>query len=305
MKYLHELVRRYEGNPILKPEQVPNCSAVFNCGFIEYGGETVGILRAEQLSGLQSMRLARSKDGIHFDVDPEPILVPQTEPMKTYLEANYDPRITRIDGTYYITFAAENRWGCQIGLAKTCDFKTFEIMDAIAEPDNRNIVLFPRKINGKYYRMDRPFSGQQGGIWISQSPDLLHWGIHRNIAESRRFHWDRGKIGPGAVPIETKEGWLCLYHGTTPLCNGLNYNVGVILLDLDDPTKVIARPKEYLMRPAELYEQAGIVPNVCFPCAALPKPDGSLWIYYGAADTVLCLAFAKIDEILDWCRKSA
>ena len=301
--FLHELIRRYEGNPIIKPEQISNCSAVCNSGFIEHNGETVGILRAEQMSGLQSMRLCRSKDGIHFEVDPEPILVPPTEEMRTYLEANYDPRITKIDGTYYITFAAENRWGCQIGLARTCDFKKFEILDAIAEPDNRNIVLFPRKIKGAYWRMDRPFSGMQGGVWVSQSPDLIHWGRHRNIMESRRFHWDRGKIGPGAVPIETKEGWLCLYHGTTPSCNGLMYRVGVVLLDLEDPTKVIARPSGVLLTPYTLYEQVGNVPNVCFPCAALPKPDGTLWIYYGGADTVLCLAFAKVNELLEWCRK--
>jgi len=299
--YMHELINRYKGNPILRPENLPNASAVLNSAFTEHDGRTIGILRVEQLSGLQSMRLAESDDGINFKVHDEHILVAETEPLKTYLEACYDPRITKIDDTYYITYAAENRFGCQIGLAKTQDFKKFEIIDVIAEPDNRNIVLFPKKIKGLYWRLDRPFSGNQGGIWVSTSPDLIHWGRHRCIMESRRFHWDRGKIGPAAPPVETPEGWLVLYHGTTPLCNGLVYRVGVALLDLEDPTKVIARPKGFLMSPSEPYEQIGIVPNVCFPCAALPKPDGTLWIYYGAADTVLCLAFAKIKDLIDWC----
>jgi len=300
---MHELIQRYEGNPILRPEQIPDASAVFNSGFAEHEGKTYGVLRIEQLSGLQSMRVAESTDGIDFRVRNEHILVPEAEPMATYLEACYDPRITKIDDTYYITYAAENRFGCQIGLARTQDFETFEIIDTIAEPDNRNIVLFPRKIRGMYWRLDRPFSGMQGGIWVSQSPDLIHWGRHRCIMESRRFHWDRGKIGPGAPPIETDEGWLVLYHGTTPSCNGLMYRVGVALLDLEDPTRVIARPKGFLLSPYELYEQVGNVPNVCFPCAAIPKPDGTLWIYYGGADTVLCLALAKIRDLLDWCLK--
>jgi len=139
---------------------------------------------------------------------------------------------------------------------------------------------------------------------VSYSPDLVFWGIHRNIMESRRFHWDRGKIGPGAPPLRTGAGWLVVYHGTTPYCNGLVYRLGLALLELDDPTVVISRPAEYLLSPEADYERVGDVPNVCFTCAAIPGEDGELLnIYYGGADQVVCLATARIDDLVEACLK--
>lgn len=302
---LQEIITRHPANPILTADDIPGgASSVFNSGFIRHEGKVVGLLRVERRDGTQSIRYAESADGLKFDITDELMLVPKAEPHLTYEEAIYDPRITRIGDTYYVTYASENRFGCQVGLSRSKDLKHWEKMELIAEPDNRNIVLFPEKINGLYCRLDRPFSGQQGGIWVSYSPDLVFWGIHRNIMESRRFHWDRGKIGPGAPPLRTDAGWLVVYHGTTPYCNGLVYRLGLALLELDDPTVVISRPAEYLLSPKADYERVGDVPNVCFACAAIPGDDGELLnIYYGGADQVVCLATARIDDLVEACLK--
>lgn len=302
---LQEIITRHPANPILTADDIPGgASSVFNSGFIRHEGKVVGLLRVERRDGTQSIRYAESADGLKFDITDELMLVPQAEPHLTYEEAIYDPRITRIDDTFYVTYASENRFGCQVGLSRSKDLKHWEKMELIAEPDNRNIVLFPEKVNGLYCRLDRPFSGQQGGIWVSYSPDLVFWGIHRNIMESRRFHWDRGKIGPGAPPLKTDAGWLVVYHGTTPYCNGLVYRLGLALLELDDPTVVISRPAEYLLSPEADYERVGDVPNVCFACAAIPGADGELLnIYYGGADQVVCLATARIDDLVEACLK--
>lgn len=299
-----EIIRRYEGNPIITPAMIPGANAVFNSAVHQFGDRYVAVLRVESRQGYQTMRLAWSDDGIHFDIEPEPILVPTEEPFITYEEAIYDPRITKIDDTYYICYAAENRYGCQVSVSKTSDFKTFEKVAIASEPTNRNMVLFPEKIGGLYVRLDRPFQpGGQGHIWISYSPDLIYWGRSKCIMESRRFAWDQGKIGPGAPPIKTNEGWLVIYHGTTPRCNGLIYKAGVALLDLEDPSKVIARGKEYLMAPTEPYERVGDVPNVVFVTSAIPdcKKD-EVRLYYGAADTVFCMATAKISDLIEFAR---
>ena len=303
---LQEIITRHPANPILTADDIPGgASSVFNSGFIRHQGKVVGLLRVERRDGTQSIRYAESADGLKFEITDELMLVPQAEPHLTYEEAIYDPRITKIEDTYYVTYASENRFGCQVGLARSNDLRNWEKMELIAEPDNRNIVLFPEKVNDLYCRLDRPYSGQRGGIWVSYSPDLVFWGIHRNIMESRRFHWDRGKIGPGAPPLRTEAGWLVIYHGTTPYCNGLVYRLGVALLELADPTVVISRPGEYLLSPEADYERVGDVPNVCFACAAIPDEDGKLLnIYYGGADQVLCLATAKIDDLVEACLKS-
>ncbi len=302
---LQEIITRHPANPILTADDIPGgASSVFNSGFIRHQGKVAGLLRVERRDGTQSIRYAESADGLKFDITDELMLVPQAEPHLTYEEAIYDPRITRIDDTFYVTYASENRFGCQVGLSRSKDLKHWEKMELIAEPDNRNIVLFPEKVNDLYCRLDRPYSGQRGGIWVSYSPDLVFWGIHRNIMESRRFHWDRGKIGPGAPPLRTDAGWLVVYHGTTPYCNGLVYRLGLALLELDDPTVVISRPAEYLLSPEADYERVGDVPNVCFACAAIPGADGELLnIYYGGADQVVCLATARIDDLVEACLK--
>ncbi len=301
---MSDVVTRYEGNPIITPAMIPGANAVFNSAVARFEDRYVAILRVESRQGYQTMRLAWSDDGIHFDVTAEPILAPNDEPFLTYEEAIYDPRITRIDDAYYICYAAENRYGCQVSLSKTTDFKTFEKVAIASEPTNRNMVLFPEKIGDLYVRLDRPFQyGGQGHIWISYSPDLVYWGNPRCIMESRRFAWDQGKIGPGAPPIKTDEGWLVIYHGTTPRCNGLIYKTGVALLALDDPSRVIARGKEYLMAPVQDYERVGDVPNVVFVTSAVPDYEkDEIRLYYGAADTCFCMATAKISGLIEFAK---
>jgi predicted GH43/DUF377 family glycosyl hydrolase len=302
---MSEIVQRYAGNPILTPAMIPGANAVFNSAVARFGNQYVGIFRVEKRQGFQSLRLGWSDDGITgWKITPDEILVPTEEPFATYEEARYDPRITQIDDTYYICHASENRFGCQISVASTKDFKTFTKIAVASEPTNRNMVLFPEKIGGLYVRLDRPFeSGNNGNIWISYSPDLVYWGRSECIMQSRGFAWDQGKIGPGAPPIKTKEGWLIIYHGITPRVNAKIYKAGVALLDLEDPRKVIARGKEYIMAPSEMYERVGDVPNVVFPTAAIPYPENDeLRIYYGAADTVFCLAMAKISELIDFAK---
>ena len=302
---MSDVVVRYPGNPIIAPGMIPGANAVFNSAVIPFEGRFAAVLRVESKQGYQTMRQAWSDDGIHFDVLPEPILTPTEEPFLTFEEAIYDPRITKIGEVYYICYAAENRYGCQVSVSKTLDFKRFEKVAIASEPTNRNMVLFPEKIGGMYVRLDRPFQpGGQGHIWMCDSPDLVHWGNPRCVIESRRFAWDQGKIGPGAPPIRTDEGWLVIYHGTTPRCNGLIYKAGVALLDLEDPSRVIARSKEYLMAPSEVYERVGDVPNVVFVTSAIPDFEkDEVRLYYGAADTCFCLATARISDLIEFARK--
>lgn len=304
-----DIVQRHPQNPILTASHLAHlpggCNSVFNSAVFKFGDKYKALLRVEQRSGLQSIRLADSEDGLNFTVHPEFLLTPETEEQALYEEAIYDPRVTEIDGKYYVCYASESRFGCQVGLAATLDFKTFERFGCIAETQNRNLVLFPEKINGMYYRLDRPFHHSNGNIWLCESPDLIHWGRPRCVLESRKFYWDLGKIGAGAPPIKTDEGWLVLYHGTTPRANGLIYRIGAALLDLEKPWIVRARAKAYLMSPEAPYERVGDVPNVCFLNSAIPDFErDEMRLYYGAADQALCLATCRISELIAFAKNA-
>ena len=305
---MSDIIHRHPANPILTPEMIPGANAVFNSAVARFDNRYVGVFRVEKRQGFQSLRVGWSDDGItNWKFDPDEVLVPTEEPFVTYEQARYDPRITYIaaDRKYYICHASENRFGCQVSVASTTDFKSFTKIAIASEPTNRNMVLFPEKINGLYVRLDRPWEGgaMSGNIWISYSPDLIYWGRSECIMSSRAFAWDQGKIGPGAPPIRTSEGWLVIYHGITPRVNAKIYKAGVALLDLEDPRKVIARSKEYLMAPRESYERIGDVPNVVFPTAAIEyREKDELRIYYGGADTVFCMATAKISELIEFAK---
>jgi predicted GH43/DUF377 family glycosyl hydrolase len=264
----------------------------------------MAILRVEMKDGLTHMFLAESADGVKFRVLRE-VLVPEEEPWLTYEGAWYDPRITQIGDTYYVAYCIENDWGVQCSLARTKDFQSFEKVSLLTEPNNRNVVLFPEKIGGLYWRLDRPFTtdAQRSHMWLASSPDLLYWGNYHFVMAARPFNWDGWKIGAGAPPIRTEEGWLEIYHGVKHTAGGMVYRLGVVLLDLEEPWKVIRRPQAYIMAPRELYERVGDVPNVCFINAAIPEKDGTVKMYYGGADTVLCLATAKLTDLVDFALK--
>jgi len=296
-------VWRYTENPIIKRNPMPGISRIFNSAIVPYKDEFIGVFRVEDESSLPHLRLAHSKDGIHFTVEKERIHFVDEDGKDYNPYYAYDPRLVHIEDTYYIIWCTEF-YGPTIGLAKTKDFKTFTRLENCFLPFNRNGVLFPRKINGEFKMLSRvsdnghtPF----GDIFVSSSKDLVYWGKHRHVMERGGSGWWQGlKIGGGPQPIETEKGWLLIYHGVINNCNGYVYSFGVAILDKDEPSKVLYRSKYYCLTPEEPYETVGFVPNVVFPCSVLVAEDGRLAIYYGAADSHVALAFTTIDELVDF-----
>ena len=242
-----------------------------------------------------------SDDGIAWTIEKDPINWNLTSGVLNP-EYGYDPRLTKIDDDYVITWCNGFHGPC-IGIGKTVDFREFDMLENALLPYNRNGVLFPKKINGDYLLLSRPSDNGHtpfGDIFLSHSKDLIHWGRHRFVMKPEH-PWESTKIGAGPAPIETSEGWLLIYHGVLTSCNGFVYHFGAALLDLDQPWRVIARAKEYLMSPQALYEQVGDVPNVVFPCAAISDGD-KIAIYYGCADTATGLAFCRLADIFDFVR---
>ncbi|MGQ9580907.1 MAG: glycoside hydrolase family 130 protein, partial [Armatimonadota bacterium] len=203
---------------------------------------------------------------------------------------------------YYIMYTAYSRFGARLALAKTTDFKTFERIGLVSEPENKDGCLFPRKIKGRYARLDRPFGGGTGNIWVSYSDDLVNWGNSEVVMTTRPGYWDSDRIGASPPPIETEHGWLAIYHGVKNTAAGPLYRMGAVLLDLENPAKVICRSSVPILTPREYYERVGDVGNVVFSCGVVLEDDGRLKIYYGAADTCICLGFAHVDELIERCR---
>lgn len=300
---------RYDANPIIGRDGNKRSNSVFNSAVVPYGDGFAGVFRCDSLSISMDIFAGFSKDGIHWQIDDEPIHLVGEDPEVTKREYRYDPRVCEIDGKYYVTWC-NGYHGPTIGIAWTEDFKTFHQLENAFLPYNRNGVLFPRKINGSYMMLSRPSDTGHtpfGDIFCSQSPDLTYWGKHRwvmGIINGDESAWQSKKIGPGCVPIETDEGWLLIYHGVINTCNGFVYRIGAALLDLNEPWKVKGRSRNYILGPEEIYECVGDVPNVTFPCAALTDAEtGRIAIYYGCADTVTGLAFTTVDTLLDYIRE--
>jgi len=305
------MLKRYPGNPILTARDFPRpVNSVFNAGAAKYGDEYILLNRVEGLDGMSCLWVARSRDGVHFTPDPEPAMVPAREGYYAIYEEYgiEDPRITKIDDTYYITYTCYSKYTTCVGLARTMDFRTFERMGIISLPPNKDVVLFPEKIGGRYARLDRPSivvgkCDVGGDIWISYSPDLLHWGDPRPVMRPRKGRWDSKKIGAGAPPIKTEQGWLEIYHGVRETGSGMLYRLGVALFDLEDPSQVVGRAAEAILSPAAEEDFLGDVMNIVFTCGAILEDDGELKIYYGAADKVMCLATASVDDLIALCLK--
>ncbi|UCG25673.1 MAG: glycoside hydrolase family 130 protein [Chloroflexota bacterium] len=302
------LLRRYEGNPILTAADFPRpVNSVFNAAVTTYRGQTILLNRVEDLTGSSSLWLARSDDGIHFTPEPEPALLPSAEEPYHMVEhfSLEDPRITQIDDYYYITYAGFSQYDCATVLARTTDFKEFERVAIITVPDNKNVVLFPEMFNGRYARLERPMTrtSQQGNIWVSFSPDLVYWGDPHFLMGPQPRKWDEFKIGPGAPPIRTQEGWLEIYHGVRRTASGALYRLGAVLLDLDEPWRIIGRAPVAILSPVKGEDYMGNVANVVFSCGALLHGD-DVKVYYGAADHVMCLATAPVDDIITLCLQS-
>ena len=292
---------RDDRNPIIGWNPTPKTARIFNSAPVPWGEEYIGVFRADHKDGKPQLHVGRSKNALDWEFEDEEIHFVDESGAGYQPNYAYDPRIVKIEDMYYVTWCTDFG-GPALGLGRTTDFTTFVRMENICTPYNRNGVLFPRKINGKYVLLTRPSDAGHtafGDIYISESPDLVHWGHHRRVMSTGDTWWQALKIGAGAPPIETNEGWLLFYHGVTNTCNGYVYSYGAALLDLEKPDRVLYRTYNYLLTPEKNYETNGFVPNVVFPCTALyDAPTGRVAVYYGAADTYTALAYAKIDELV-------
>jgi predicted GH43/DUF377 family glycosyl hydrolase len=303
------MIRRYEHNPILTKADVPYpVATVHNPGAVKHEGRYLLLFRSHRLNGRSIIGLAESGDGFHFTVRPKPFLLPASEGVFAEYEewGVEDMRVCPTGGEYLLTYSAYSRHGVRVALARTRDFEEVERVALITQADSRNVVLFPELFENRYVRLDRPHSViEPWGIWISYSPDLVHWGDSRVVMKPERYHWDEMKIGPGATPIRTARGWLHIYHGAFPTMGGAVYRLGAALHDLKDPSRVLGVADEWILEPEDPWERVGYVHNVVFCCGAVPEDDGTLKVYWGGADTVICAGTVHAEELVDLCLKGS
>jgi predicted GH43/DUF377 family glycosyl hydrolase len=305
------LFRRYENNPILTARDWPyRANSVFNAGATRLpDGTTLLLCRVEDLRGHSHLCAARSQNGINgWVIDPVPTLMPDTENHPEEIWGIEDPRITFVPelNQYVIVYTSYSRGGPGVSLAVTEDFHTFERYGVVMPPEDKDAALLPRRIGGLWALIHRPVS-LGAHMWISYSPDLRNWGQHKIILEARRgAWWDANKIGLSPPPIETKDGWLMIYHGVRITAGGCMYRLGLALFDLEDPSLCLRRGETWIFGPETPYEREGDVDNVVFPCGYTIDPDGdTINLYYGAADTSIALATGSISALLDWVREYA
>ncbi len=295
---------RYSKNPIIDRYAIPSSNSIFNSAVVPFKDGFAGVFRCDNKAVQMNIFAGFSKNGIDWDIEHQPIkmLAGNTQMIDSYYK--YDPRVTYIEDRFWITWC-NGYHGPTIGIGYTFDFKEFYQCENAFLPFNRNGVLFPEKINGKYAMLSRPSDNGHtsfGDIFISYSPDMKYWGEHRCVMKVTPFEdsaWQCTKIGAGPIPIRIDEGWLMIYHGVITTCNGFRYAMGGAILDKDDPSKVKYRTRSYLLGPSAPYELVGDVANVIFPCASLcDNEKDQIAIYYGAADTVTAIAFAKLSELI-------
>ncbi|MEM7339300.1 MAG: glycosidase [Actinomycetota bacterium] len=339
--------RRHESSPVLRPQDLPDESAlVFNAGVVEFDGQYLMAYRSDRgtagnpfITGTD-IGFATSADGVvwkpeptvRFDRSASIELLQPLEPhrdLEQELWRIYDPRLTVVDRhgieTLLMSFAADTTHGLRAGLAESIDGERWQAI-ALSTPDNRNQVLFPELVDDHWLRLERPMNTYGGdamgaerfGVWLSRSPDLIHWGQSRFLVDEASFPFSDGKVGPGAPPVRTAEGWLCFVHAVASHPTGGKrgwedswgriYRVGAILLDLDDPSKVLAAAPVPVLEPEVDYETDGFRNDVIFPTGAVARPGDNgdeVWLYYGAADTVVGLATARVDDVVEFVRVSA
>jgi beta-1,4-mannooligosaccharide/beta-1,4-mannosyl-N-acetylglucosamine phosphorylase len=316
-------VTRYEGNPVLTAADVPYpAGLVFNAGVTKWRGRYIMVFRNDiadlgeqkKLTGQTNLGLAFSEYGKTWTVEPEPCWQWQTDEIRRV----YDPRLTILEDRCYVCFAVDTCHGVCGGVAVTDDFKSFDVL-SVSVPDNRNMVVFPEKIGGKLARLERPFPVYSRGkpesfdIWYSDSPDGRYWGNHRLVLGAERVPWCNLKIGPGAPPVRTEKGWLAVTHAVDREEGRVfeswhegwmkRYTAGLVLLDLEEPWRVVGMSRMPLLVPEKPYnyELRGFRGSVIFPGGMVLEDDGEVKIYYGAADTVECLATARLEDLLAMC----
>ena len=301
---LNGAIVRSEGNPILTPGHFsPGVNAVFNPGACAHDGGTLLLVRVEDRTGISRLVVATSPDGMgDWTVDETRGLTPDPDRFEERWGVE-DPRITQIDGTYYVVYTGYSEGGPLVCLATTEDFVTFERHGVIVPPEDKDAALFPETFDGRWALLHRPATATAGlgaHVWLSWSPDLRYWGDGRILLPARRGGWwDANKVGTGPPPLRTDEGWLLCYHGVRVTASGSLYRVGLALLDLHDPGTVLKRTDEWVFGPTEPYERTGDVPGVVFPTGWVLGEDGdTLRMYYGAADSVVAVATASLAVLL-------
>ena len=306
-----ELFKRSPQNPIITAKDLPYpAHTIFNPGATTFQNNTLLMARVEDRQGFSHLAKAVSKDGVSnwmFDKSPTMDAEPDIHPEERW--GIEDPRITWMTdlGKWAITYTSFSRTGPLVSLALTSDFVNFEKQGSIMSPDDKDAALFPRKFNGKYILIHRPYSdGHKAHIWISSSIDLHSWGDHQILLNARNGGWwDANKIGLSAQPLETTDGWLLLYHGVKHTASGAIYRLGLALLDLENPAKVLKRSNEWIFEPEESYEKFGDVGDVVFPCGwILNEETGIVSMYYGGADSCIGLATARLSDLLQYIQNS-
>ena len=301
-----ELLLRYVGNPVLTASLWPSTvNAVFNPGVSRLDDETVLLVRVEDRTGISHLCPARSADGLTgWVIEPQHSLQPalDSEAERFGIE---DPRITRCDDEHMIVYTGYSDGGPLVCLASTRDFRAYERRGVLMPPEDKDAALFPRQFDGRWALIHRPVATtprHTADIWLSWSPDLRHWGDHAILLRAREgAWWDAHKVGLCAPPLLTSEGWLLLYHGVRLTAAGAIYRLGLALLDAERPDRVLARSSEWIFGPDAPYERTGDVGQVVFSCGWLLLDDGdTLRIYYGAADTSVCVATASLAALLRW-----
>jgi predicted GH43/DUF377 family glycosyl hydrolase len=300
----HGLFKRYHGNPILTPDDWPYpTNAVFNPAAVKLNNETLLLARVEDMRGFSHLTVARSPDGFtNWEIDAEPTL----EADQSSREERWgleDPRITWLEEQkqFAVTYVSFSEGGPVVSLAITKNFKTFARLGSLLPPEDKDACLLPRRFNGRFALIHRPIVRGEAHMWISFSPDLKHWGDHRPLIMTRTAFWDCHRVGLACQPIEMPAGWMLFYHGVRVTAAGAIYRVGMALLDLDAPWKVLRRGDEWVLGPQAPYERIGDVSDVIFPSGAVvQKETDQLHLYYGAADSSIAVATAKLSDCMDY-----
>jgi len=300
----HELFKRYKGNPIMTSDDWPYpANAVFNPAAAKLNTETLLLIRVEDMRGFSHLTVARSADGLtNWQIDPAPTL----EADRSSREERWgleDPRIVWLEEQkqFGITYTSFSEGGPVVSLAITKNFKTFARLGALLPPEDKDACLLPRRVKGRFALIHRPIVRGEAHMWISFSPDLKHWGDHRPLIRTRSGYWDCHRVGLACQPIETPEGWMIFYHGVRITTAGAIYRVGLALLSLEEPWKVLRRSDEWVLGPREPYERIGDAGDVIFPTGAIiRKETNQLNLYYGAADCTVAVATANLSDVLDY-----
>lgn len=295
-----DIVHRWEGNPIITIDDLSfMCGDICNAGAAKVGKEYILLLTIQNLEGFYSIYPAHSVDGHYFQVSDQHLLAPsQRGPFAIYEELGVlDPRISLLEGEYYILYDAYGLHGYRLGLARTRDFTSVERLGLVSEPDTKAGALFPRRIKGRYARLERPWAGSS--IWISFSDDLKYWGWSEVVMTPRAGFWDSDRIGVATPPLEIEQGWLLIYYGIKQTSSGPLIRLGAAILDTENPRNVVGRTNVPILSPREEYERIGDVTNLVFSCGAIIEPNGEVRIYYGAANSCICLGCTGIEKIVE------